>query len=329
VLETLARETRDRRDATPDPAFTLLTAVGPGRRLWERLPQDDDWLQLRLGLAAQPPRTVIDDLDVATPVRGGRSRWSNTAPEPLPVLLPDVPVTFNLQAVGLLGIVGQATTAHATARWLLAQCATFHAPRELRIAVLTAHDYAARRRWEWVARLPHARPDEASGVTALIGNDRESVEHRLAELGELVTERNRERRPGSAPVPSGPEVVVVLDGVQRLSGADGVAALMAHGPAAGVHVICLDADQSALPEQCRAVVTCSPGRLTFRRTESPALDGIRPDLVEAAWAERLSRALAPMQIGSGAPVEDAPAPAAEPRVWAIGWDDVGYPAPTR
>ena len=329
VLETLARETRDRRDATPDPALTLLTAVGPGRRLWERRPLDDDWLQLRLGLAAQPPRTVIDDLDVSTPVRGGRTRWQSAAPEPLPVLLPDVPVTLNLQAVGLLGIVGQAATAHATARWLLAQCATYHAPRELRIAVLTAHDYAARRRWEWVARLPHTRPDEASGVTALIGNDRESVEHRLAELGELVTERTKERRPGGQPVPSSPEVIVVLDGVERLSGADGVASLMAHGPAAGVHVICLDADQSALPEQCRTVVTCSPGRLTFRRTESPALDGIRPDLVEPAWAERLSRALAPMRIDAGAPLEGAPASVGEPRAWAIGWDDVGYPAPTR
>ena len=123
---------------------------------------------------------------------------------------------------------------------------------------------------------------------------------------------------------------MVLDGVQRLSGADGVAALMAHGPAAGVHVICLDADPSALPEQCRAIVTCTPGRLTFRRTESPALDGIRPDLVEPAWAERLSRALAPIRTDTDPPATPAPeAAAAPPRAWAIGWDDVGYPAPSR
>lgn len=329
VLETLARETRDRREATPDPALTLLTAVGPGRRLWERLPLDDDWLQLRLGLAAQPPRTVIDDLDAGTPARGSRSRWYPAAPEPLPTRLTDVPVSLNLQAVGLLGIVGHPSTAHATARWLLAQCATFHAPRELRIAVLTAPDYAARRRWEWVSRLPHARPDEASGVTVLIGNDRESVENRLAELNSLVAERTRERRPGGQPIASSPEVVVVLDGMQRLSRVDGVAALTAGGPAAGVHVICLDADATALPEQGRAVVTCMPGRLTFRRAESPALEGIRPDLVEAAWADRLSRALAPLRLATGVAAPAAPPPAGEPRVWAIDWDSIGYPAPRR
>jgi S-DNA-T family DNA segregation ATPase FtsK/SpoIIIE len=121
--------------------------------------------------------------------------------------------------------------------------------------------------------------------------------------------------------------VVVLDGVQRLSTADGVAALMARGPAAGVHVICLDADQAALPEQCRAVVSCAPGRLTFRRGDSPALDGIRPDLVEPAWADRLSRALAPLRIGNGSTESGPRRPAGDPRAWPIDWDDVGYPAP--
>jgi len=329
VLSSLAKETRERREATPDPALTLLTAVGPGRRLWERLPLEDDWLQLRLGLAAQPPRTIIDDLDSGAPIRIGPTRWHTQLPEPLPALLPDVPVTLNLQAVGLLGIVGQASTARSTARWLLAQCATFHAPHELRIAVLTAHDYAARRRWEWASRLPHARPDESSGVTVLIGNDRESVEHRLGELGQLIAERTQQRLPGGQPIPSIPEVVVVLDGMQRLSTMTGVAALLTAGASAGVHVICLDVDPAAMPEQCRAIITCTPGRLAFRRSDSPVLDGIRPDLVEPAWADRLSRALAPLRI-AGSP---RPAPhlatTADPRAWAIAWDDVGFPAPTR
>jgi S-DNA-T family DNA segregation ATPase FtsK/SpoIIIE len=333
VLASLARETRERREATPDPARTLLTAVGPGHRLWERLPLDDDWLQLRLGLAAQPPRTVIDDLDGGAPVRVGRTPWHTEVPEPLPALLADVPVTLNLQAVGLLGIVGQASATHATARWLLAQCATWHAPHELRIAVLTAHDYAARRRWEWVARLPHARPDESSGVTVLIGNDRESVEQRLGELGQLIAARAQPRLPGAQPIPSIPEVVVLLDGMQRLSTVNGVTDLLAQGQEAGVHVICLDSDPTALPEQCRAVVTCSPGRLAFRRADSPVLDGIRPDLVESAWADRLSRALARLRLtgprhpdgGVGVPQPSV----GEPRAWAIAWDDVGYPAPTR
>ena len=272
---------------------------------------------------------MIDDLDGGAPVRVGPTRWHTEAPTPLPTLLADVPVTLNLQAVGLLGIVGQAATAHATARWLVAQCATFHAPRELRIAVLTAHDYAARRRWEWVSRLPHARPDESSGVTVLIGNDRESVEYRLAELGALTSERTQPRLPGGQPIPSSPEVVVVLDGVQRLSTMSGVPALLADGPSAGVHVICLDGDQAALPEQCRTVVTCSPGRLAFRRADSPVLDGIRPDLVEPAWSDRLSRALAPLQISGDRPTETPPEPVGEPRAWPIAWDDVGYPAPQR
>jgi S-DNA-T family DNA segregation ATPase FtsK/SpoIIIE len=330
LLATLAKETRDRRVATPDPAAALLTAVGPGRRLWERLALDDDWLQLRLGLAPQPPRTVIEDLDGGAPVRTGPTRWHTDPPtEPLPTVLADVPVTLNLQAIGLLGLAGHPPTAQAVSRWLVAQGAVFHAPRELRITVLTGHDYAARRRWEWVARLPHARPDEASGVTVLIGNDQESVDHRLAELSELIMERMRPRRPGGQPVSSSPEVLVVLDGVQRLAAVEGVDLLLDHGHEAGVHVICVDEDPAGLPRQCRAVVTCAPHRLAFRRAESPALDGIRPDLVEPAWADRLSRALAPLRLATGQSGHEQAAARGTPKAWAVAWDDVGYPAPTR
>jgi S-DNA-T family DNA segregation ATPase FtsK/SpoIIIE len=271
---------------------------------------------------------VIEDLDSGLPIRIGRTRWPTKTPDLLPTLLPAVPVTLNLQAVGVLGIVGKASTAQATARWLVAQCATFHSPRELRIAVLTSQDYAARRRWEWISRLPHARPDETSGVSVLIGNDGDSVERRVAELGELVADRTRPRLPGGQPVASSPEVVLVLDGVQRLSALVGVEELLEQGQAAGIHVICLDAEQAALPPHCRAVVTCAAGQLAFTRTESRVLDGIRPDLVEPAWTDRLSRALAPYRISGTRSAQEPPA-STEPRVWAIGWDDVGYPAPTR
>jgi S-DNA-T family DNA segregation ATPase FtsK/SpoIIIE len=327
VLAALARETRERREATPDPAATLLTALGPGRRLWERLPLDDDWLQLRLGLADQPPRTVIEDLDGGGPIRTGGPLSRTGQPESLPTLLGDVPVTLNLQAISLLGIVGHPATSHAVARWLVAQCATYHSPRELRLTVLTARDYAARRRWEWVSRLPHARPDEASGVTVLIGNDRESVGDRLYELGELIAERTQPRRRGAQPVASSPEVVVVLDGVQRLSNADGVGILFESGHAAGVHVICIDGEPGDLPSRCRNILTCGRSQLAFRRADSPLQEGIRPDLVESAWADRLSRALAPLALAYPGQTPPAPADSAAPHAWPVPWDDVGYPAP--
>jgi S-DNA-T family DNA segregation ATPase FtsK/SpoIIIE len=336
VVAALTREKKERREATPDPAEVLVTALGPGRRLWERRPLDDDWLRLRIGLAAQSPRSVIDDQDSGAPLRSGAITGAipigrrADQPQPLPTLLEDVPVTLNLQAAGIIGVVGHAPTAQAVARWLLAQCAAFHGPRELRIAVLTGHDYAARRRWEWVSRLPHTRPDEASGVSALIGNDRESIANRLDELNDLIAERSQPRRPGGQPIASSPEVVVVLDGVARLSTMAGVPAVLQAGPEAGILVICIDTAADQLPSQCRAVVTCQPGRLAFRRAESSVLEDIRPDLVEQAWADRLSRALAPLRLAGRQPgLAARGAPAGDPRAWPILWDDVGYPAPTR
>ncbi|MCZ1000630.1 hypothetical protein O1M63_25555 [Streptomyces mirabilis] len=66
----------------PDPATLLLTALGPGPRLWERGPGHPETLTVRLGTA-----------DRAAPDGSG--------------LVPAVPVTAGLREVGSLGLAGR------------------------------------------------------------------------------------------------------------------------------------------------------------------------------------------------------------------------------
>lgn len=50
---------------------------------------------------------------------------------------------------------GPAEPVQALARWLVAQSAVLHSPRDLRIVVLT--ERAGAEGWEWVRWLPHLR----------------------------------------------------------------------------------------------------------------------------------------------------------------------------
>ena len=68
-------------ESWPDPAALLLTALGPGPRLWERGPGHPETLTVRLGTA-----------DRAAPDGSG--------------LLPAVPVTADLREAGALGLAG-------------------------------------------------------------------------------------------------------------------------------------------------------------------------------------------------------------------------------
>jgi S-DNA-T family DNA segregation ATPase FtsK/SpoIIIE len=278
----LLAERDARRLLQPDPASILLTALGPGRRLWERRRSDPDSLRLRLGLAERPAAVQLDDKDS-----------KKQGPEYRP--LADVPVGAELRRLGVLGVAGDPEVAQPLARWLVAQVAALHSPRDVRIVLLTRSD--AGPVWDWVRWLPHAR-DDGEFIGAFVGNDQDSMGRRIAELGQLVSQRRGERG-GSMSVgkglPPGPDYVVVLDGARRLRALPGVVGLLRDGPEVGVHLICLDDDVQALPEECNGVVECGSRRIVLRQAMADDVPDIRPDVVELPWAHRLARALSPVR----------------------------------
>jgi S-DNA-T family DNA segregation ATPase FtsK/SpoIIIE len=282
----LVAERDARRLLQPDPASILLTALGPGRRLWERRRSDPDSLRLRLGLAERPAAVQLDDKD--------NKDIQQQGPEYRP--LADVPVGAELRRLGVLGVAGDPEVAQPLARWLVAQLAALHSPRDVRIVLLTRADAAGQ--WDWVRWLPHARED-GEYVGAMIGNDQDSMGRRIAELGQLVSQRRNERSGGVGAVakglPPGPDYVVVLDGARRLRALPGVVGLLRDGPEVGVHLICLDDDVQALPEECRGVVQCGPRRIVLRQELAENVEDVRPDVVELPWAHRVARALSPVR----------------------------------
>ena len=292
--EAAAAETRRRRHATPDPAEVLLTATGPGQRLWERRRADADHGLLRIGTG-----TLRSAVEVSDPDREEHRRT-------LPRELADVPVAVPLAEHGVLGVAGPGGLPRALGRWLVAQAAVLHPPADLRICVLT--DPGGRGGWEWVRWLPHARPRDGRSAVALIGTDAATVARRVGELLALLAARQEAlREAGSADQGwPGPATLVVLDGSRRLRALPGVARILREGPAAGIRLVCLDSDRRLLPEECRAVAEEeSSGLLRVSVTGRDPVAGVRPDGVTAAWCERVARALAPIRDGGD---EDAVLP---------------------
>ncbi|MFE9765778.1 FHA domain-containing protein [Streptomyces sp. NPDC005808] len=237
-------------ESWPDPATLLLTALGPGPRLWERGPGHPETLTVRLGTA-----------DRAAPDGSG--------------LLPAVPVTADLREAGALGLAGPRDRLMGLARAVVAQLAALHSPDVLEIVLLstdrsrTVEDRTAE--WSWLGWLPHLRPAHGQDCRLLLAYDREQATARTDELlrrlddhpptpeaprtGHTVEARGGVRRPAWArdedPADGafdGPYTVVVVDGDP--GGADvreSVARLAHHGSRAGIHVICLAETASASP----------------------------------------------------------------------------------
>ncbi|MFF8571309.1 FHA domain-containing protein [Streptomyces sp. NPDC015408] len=318
----------------PDAASLLLTALGPGPRLWERGPAHPEALTVRLGTA-----------DRVAP--GGA--------EPLPA----VPVTAGLREVGALGLAGPRARLAGLARSVLAQLAALHSAETLEIVLISAdrsRPLAERTaEWSWLGWLPQLRPAHGQDCRLLLAHDREQAMARAHELvrrlDDHLSDARPEARPATAPgstrQPSwarpddgtdpadgfaGPYSVVVVDGDP--GGADvreTVARLALEGPRAGIHVLCLAETAAASPtspvaetyeaacavspvfRECGAVALLSGDVATALRLlrvartsgEAPAgpvghgtLGTV--DAVSPAWAERFARALAPLRT-------DAPA----------------------
>ncbi|MGW4599705.1 FHA domain-containing protein [Streptomyces sp. NPDC004457] len=145
----------------PDPAALLLTALGPGPRLWERGPGHPEVLTVRLGTA-----------DRSTPDGS--------------VLLPAVPVTAALREAGALGLAGPRPRLSGLARAVLAQLAALHSPDLLEIVLISAdHARSVADRtaeWAWLGWLPHVRPGHGQDCRLLLAYDREQAAARTQEL---------------------------------------------------------------------------------------------------------------------------------------------------
>lgn len=165
----------------PDPAALLLTALGPGPRLWERGPDHPETLAVRLGTA-----------DRSAPDGSG--------------LLPAVPVTTGLREVGALGIAGPRPRLSGLARAVVAQLAALHSPDTLEIVLLSADRSRPLEdritEWSWLGWLPHIRPAHGQDCHLLMAYDREQTTSRTEELLRRLDDHTTDTDRGTARRPS-------------------------------------------------------------------------------------------------------------------------------
>jgi len=270
--------------AAPSAADLWSIATAPASRLWERRPTDLDHLLLRVGTASLPSAVVVEDM--REPLEYRRR---------LPPLLADVPITIPLAEAGVLGIAGQTETARAVAQWLVAQNAVLQSPRDMQLVVLTSGE--TQKAWEWVSWLPHAAPALGQDARVLVGNDADTIGRRVAELVQLVADRQQHAASSTGRrTRFVPDIVVVWDGARRLRSYPGVAGVLRDGPTVGVYGICIDDSERSLPEECSSVVSIRPGgRAVLRRSTYEAVQNVRLDLVDDEWLDRISRSIAPIR----------------------------------
>ncbi|MGH3681076.1 MAG: type VII secretion protein EccCa, partial [Natronosporangium sp.] len=294
LRQTVSTQKRSAGWRHPEPAQLLDLARTPARR-WERRVSDQDFLTVRVGVGERPIATRVslsaDDgpLNEFDPVcletaKTLRDRYASVQEQP---------ICLELARLGVLSVVGDRATGRAVARALLAQLVTFHAPQEVRVAVVRSEQQAGQ--WEWVKWLPHHQHASqtdgelparlvATSVTALTELLRPDLEARL-EAYQRRRGQGRDRE----------HLVVLVDG-EHLSGVWGLEPPEPGISLAdlGIHVVLLLGHRREEPEQVDARLTVLDNGTARQEWDEAAT--CRVDPVPAGVLSGLARLLAPLRM---------------------------------
>ena len=290
----------------PDPSRVWAWATSR-RNLWERRPEDPDFLELRVGLGAVPLAAAVR-LDV------GSNPLTEYEPELLEAArslvdryerLELAPVTIPAATLGSLAVVGRPRDARPLARALLCELSAFHSPEDLRLlAYLPAEAEAD---WGWLKWLPHARAswlagEEEAGRAVALAVEAQDLEVLLSQVVQpriAHLDRVREAGPLAREIRF-QQAVVLVDGFRPGTSLDpALEELFERGTDLGVLVVALCERPEDVPSRIGAVLTLEDGGWLSYEEATPdgrRERGLRADAAEVELCEGIARAMAPLRM---------------------------------
>lgn len=295
------------------PAPDALWSIAASRRLWERLSTDDDFAEVRIAVGAQqltvhlatPETKPVEDLEPMSALALRKFVRAHS-------VVPALPTAISLRVFSRVVLRGDRAVTLDLSRAMLCQLATFHAPDDAIVAVVTAPD--RRPDWDWVKWLPHAqhpRQSDGGGAARLVFDRLAEAE---ASLADELAARSR-HNPDAPPLTKAPHLVVVLDG-----GEVSPDCLLLGAGLQATTVVDLSGRVPRDPANWLLPLDVTPEAATLTHGGSEINLG-RPDRISYLQAEGLAHQLSPYRLPSvqAGSVEEATAHSLElPELLRIG-----------
>jgi S-DNA-T family DNA segregation ATPase FtsK/SpoIIIE len=275
-------------DAHPDLEVCQTRARSADSRLWERLPGEDDFLAIRLGLGEMPVGFKIEVPPESSKVQkedeliktgrelGEKSKKVDRIAIPLPILQRKT-----------VGLVGPHVRIMQMARAMLVQVTACHSPANLKVVLVVPSSELEE--WKWARWLPHLW--SAGKQKCLLFSGRENLASGLKEIEKILLEPKREDMggiPAHLFIVSDPEVMVGKYANQYKS----LFGLISNAEKpVGAAVLFLSESKNSIPA-CNARIDLSNPQAVLESFESNLRQAFLPDLVNSKDAEDFARMLA-------------------------------------
>ncbi|KAF6580622.1 type VII secretion protein EssC [Paenibacillus sp. EKM211P] len=277
-----------------DPQICTQIVKNRNSSLWERSPEDEDFLQVRIGTGQVPfhiklqiPRPDGYDRD---PLLGAADELEEEFR-----LVDAASITLPLFQSKVIGLVGEREHTLAALRVILAQVTVRHSPDEVKIA--SFYDEREESEWTWMRWLPHVWDDDR--IQRMM-SDRSSSAHQLADfLFARLNRRKNNRNERQGKGMEAPCYVIVLSDTQLIEEEPLLPLLLEDGRAIDACTIVLASRKEALPMQCQLIVEASKEQGVYAlKSESAEVEqqSFKPDRLSKEEADALARYMAPIRL---------------------------------
>ncbi|MEF2969295.1 type VII secretion protein EssC [Paenibacillus sp. M1] len=288
-----------------EPQFCTKAFIDKSPSIWERIPQDFDFLKIRAGIG-----TVPSGFEISVPKREGIEKdplieRANELAERFSTI-PNAPALLDLNKYRVVGIVGDEEEMKGFCRALVTQIATHHSPDEVKLAAFMSKMQTGE--WGWLRWLPHIWDDKRS--SRYLFQDGGYQAQVLEQLHSLLQRRlwMKEQEQSQAL----PFFVCLLPYIEMLEHEPILPLLMKEGDAIGATSIVLAARRDLLPKECQLVVELNGEEAVMRSTnvtggsagttyakpkdEVPYVQPFKPDRMSSGEADHFARVAAPYRV---------------------------------
>ncbi|MDO4304188.1 MAG: type VII secretion protein EssC [Bacillota bacterium] len=198
------RETLDYQ--TPDVQVLESMALTYDSRMYERGPEDEDFLQVNLGYCSGESQIRVlgeeDELDMT------EDELLDEAKELVKdfEILPHIPVTVNLRSAHL-GIVGESDNIHNQLKYLLMQLCFFHSYHDLQIIFIGNEAYE--KEFSYLRWYPHLRIQAINAVAGIFkSSTRDQI---LGSILQMVKDRKQKTDESNKQMAFLPHLLFIID----------------------------------------------------------------------------------------------------------------------
>ncbi|UOY91680.1 type VII secretion protein EssC [Ectobacillus sp. JY-23] len=286
----------------PSPAVCMERIQERHSSLWERTPQGEDFLNLRIGLGKKPFQ-----VDITVPEQDGYEvdpliAAAQKAKEDYSHI-EDVPVLLSLTKNRVVGLTGSREEVLNLVRTLTVQMVTHHAPSEMKLVAL--YDEEEKKEWEWMRWFPHVW-NEHKDVRFLACGPR-MIGQMLERLFPILNTRKIAHADSYDASEHSPLYVFFVSRLQHIEEDAIMPLLLQHERAVGACTFLLAERKEELPMECDWVVEVKQGRARIIETHSSEEKGFnqqasmcKVDVTPLSHCGKAARRMAPMRMRQSA-----------------------------